>query len=185
MTEMMLTRRQLAVLLAMIAGGTSTDWFWNAAAAGTADVPLKIGLPKPNDPGTEPPFDVFLALSNLVTCRTALDQEMARRMYPLFLDEPWGPEHITKSYRAISALVPEMPEPVGVAACFKGARLGKGEAWFVSHLLTTWYLGIYYHEERPTRRVGYETALMFDPIREDIPVWFTGSREINYWAVDR
>ena len=60
--------------------------------------------------------------------------------------------------------------------------MGKGQAWFTSHLLSTWYLGIYYHEQRPTRRVAYETALMFDAIRGRLPIPFVEATGFGVWS---
>jgi len=175
-----ITRRQLGLGLASVIGSSLLVKYWTSDRYDSLTT-IGIHLPESSYFGT-PSYDVFLALSKLVTCRETLNEDVARKMYPLFLDEPWGPEHIRSTYMALRSAVlaqaakREMPELV------EGASLREAERWFVSHLLATWYLGIYNHHERPTQRITYEGALMYDALQGAIPVWFSGERTPGYWT---
>jgi hypothetical protein len=134
----------------------------SALAAETAHV-LAQPLPALTD-RARPSFDVFLALSRLVTCRARLDPAAARKMYPVFMEEPWGPKHIATAYEGLRKALARAPGPCSAPELIGAGALGKGERWFCAHLLTTWYLGIYYHE-RKTVRLLYDDALMWESVR--------------------
>ena len=124
------------------------------------------------DDPSDPSFEVFVALSAIVLLRDTLDQAAAKRMYKLFMDENWGPQHITSCYRKICKQISGAPDIV---------KLTDGENWFVNHVITTWYLGIYYHEQHIPVRVSYETALMFRPIDDWLPVPFIAGVGFGNW----
>jgi hypothetical protein len=173
-----LSRRQLAGMLVILAGG---------AAAAVWAVPhgdkskLDLALPEAGDPN-KPSLEVFAALSRIVLLRSDLDPEVTQRMYKVFMDEPWGPKHVGTAYgrlrRAIIARnsMPRDAEPVPLDP------LDGGEKWFVSHLLVTWYLGVYYHEKRPTQRITLDGALMFESVRGLMPKPFLESTGFGAWA---
>jgi hypothetical protein len=173
------TRRHIVkTLLALGAGGVSLSYWRSAAAAGGS---IMTAIDEALAP-EKPTLEVFTEVSKLVTLRDALDAETCKRMYAVFLDEPWGPEHILRLYEKISAAlkhgVDKRKRPSLKAAAWD---FDDGEKWFASHLLTTWYLGVYYHEERPTQRVAYETALMFEPTRGLLPVPFVDALGYGAW----
>ena len=178
--EIKMTRRQLALTLASVIGSGLAVKYWPSASDDRATT-IAISLPKAPHIG-KPSYEVFLALSKLVTCRETLNEDVARKMYRVFLDEPWGPEHIKSTYRALRSAVLAQAGQREMPALMKGATLREGELWFISHILTTWYLGIYYHEERPTQRITYEGALMYDALQGAMPVWFSGERIPGYWT---
>ena len=88
------------------------------------------------------------------------------------MNEPWGAEHISGAYRKLR----QQPNESATVE-----KLTEGEGWFVSHLLTTWYLGVYYHEKRPTQRVTYEHALMFDAVKDWLPIPLLESTGPGNW----
>lgn len=116
-------------------------------------------------------FDKFVALSTLVTLQDRLDDATARRMYDVFMKEPWGTEHMAGLCDKLASVL------MG-----KKQELTGGEKWFSGHLLTTWYLGVYYHESSPPLRLAYETALMFRAGDGVIPVPLVESVAFGDWA---
>lgn len=178
MNNVSVSRRRL--LAALLGGSCATlaSTYWKEAAA--AETEGKWRLPD-IDAADAASFSLFLALSQLVTLRPLLDEQVARRMHSLFLDEPWGPHHIQSTY---AQLVEAMEQAGGCSKpCPSAANiaLGKGQAWFAGHLLTTWYLGIYYHERLPPVRVAYAEALMFDAVRPWLPSRFSGHTGFGQW----
>ncbi len=179
MSDFKITRRDL---VASLVGGVTAGLLGSYWSKFEDDTTLfDIELPTSFD-REKPPFEVFLALSKLVTVRTSLDIDAAKRMYPIFMDEPWGSQHIVSSYTQILSLIDLPSHTTPPFTSLVRGKLGKGESWFTSHLLTTWYLGIYYHEARPPVRVTYESALMFDSIRGVLPVPLLESTGYGGWT---
>jgi hypothetical protein len=140
-----------------------------------------LALPPPGDPQA-PSFEVFLELSRIVLLRDRLDEQTARSMYRIFRDEQWGPKHIHTAYAVLRAAIIERGKKANPANPVSRSVLGAGEKWFVSHLITTWYLGVYYHERHPTQRITYEHALMFDAVRGTLPIPYFESTGYGAWA---
>jgi len=181
MSQLNLSRR--ALLAALIGSGIVTG-LWRHLIAGAEANPFPdLKLPEPGPTDRPPSFEIFLALSQLVTLRQQLDDAVARRMFPLFLDEPWGEHHIHSTYAQILSLTrtsgDELLQQAHPAA---SSTLGKGQAWFAAHLLTTWYLGIYYHERMPPVRVAYSEALMHDIAHPAIPRRFVEAVGFGSWS---
>ncbi|MBI2509061.1 MAG: hypothetical protein HYV99_03530 [Betaproteobacteria bacterium] len=163
---------------AILGAALATSAARSALAAETARL-LSRTLPELNDPA-RPSFDVFYALSQLVTCRSRLDRKAAEKLYPLFMEEPWGPKHIATAYEGLTKALTKAPGACSAPELIASGALGKGETWFCTHLLITWYLGIYYHE-RKTVRVLYEDALMQDPVRNLTTIPGLTGGEPGYW----
>jgi D-sorbitol dehydrogenase-like protein len=175
--KILVTRRQLVLTLIAVMGGSAAG-FWSIA--GRDETGVELVLPPPGNP-MFPSLETFRALSQIAFARTVLDETLVRRMYEIFMDEPWGPKHIGTAYAVLyRALGQAKSENWKLAEWLP--LLGPGEKWFVSHLITTYYLGIYYHEQRPTRRVTYEDAAMFDAIRGILPVPFLESTGFGTWT---
>jgi hypothetical protein len=171
-----------SVIAALIRGGISAvavRYLMSTAAAETA---FSLKLPEAGPPNRTPSFEVFLALSQLLTLRSLLDEASARRMYPLFLEEPWGAHHIHSTYAQLLALPDEADKLPRHAHPALGGKLSKGQVWFASHLLTTWYLGIYYHERTAPVRVAYSEALMHDLVHPGIPQRFDEGSGFGAWG---
>ena len=174
------SRRSL--IAALIGGGISAVAARYLMSTAAAETVFSLKLPEAGPPNRTPSFEVFLALSQLVTLRSLLDEASARCMYPLFLEEPWGAHHIHSTYAQLLALLDEADKLPRHAHPFLGGKLGKGQAWFASHLLTTWYLGIYYHERTAPVRVAYSGALMHDLVRPGIPRRFDEGSGFGAWG---
>jgi hypothetical protein len=102
-------------------------------------------------------------------------------MYDVFMQEPWGPKHVGHAYALLREAILKAGssggrEPVSFSA------LQSGERWFISHLVTTWYLGIYYHEQRPTRRITLIGALMYEAARGIAPTPYFESVGFGAWS---
>jgi Membrane bound FAD containing D-sorbitol dehydrogenase len=176
--KIQITRRQLALgLLAALGGGGAIYW-QRVGQDGTA---VDLDLPPSRNPFA-PEFDEFLALSQIVLMRSNLDKAGARKLYDVFVEEPWGPKHIGHAYAVLRRELAQTRRHGGAVGPLSLSRLEDGERWFVKHLLTTWYLGVYYHAERPTQRLLYDEALMFDAIRGVIPVPFLEATGFGAWA---
>jgi hypothetical protein len=172
------TRRQVAVGMLALAGSAGAA-YWRLFAEDRS--PLDLELPRARNPFA-PSFDEFLALSQIVLVRSQLSTDAARRLHKVFLEEPWGPKHIGHAYAILrDELVSHYRTP-GQRGEISLSRLEAGERWFIGHLLTTWYLGIYYHEQRPTQRLLYRDALMFDVIRGTLPIPFLENVGFGAWS---
>ncbi|MFT6490712.1 MAG: hypothetical protein ACJAXQ_001495 [Parvibaculaceae bacterium] len=111
-------------------------------------------------------FNTFKALSQIVTFRSDLHEPTLETIYRVFHDEPWMAEHTLTSYEQLKPFINQEIAPTSNPKL----ALGEGQKWFTEHLLTTWYLGIYYHDRTQPIRVAYEHALMFDAIKETQPI---------------
>ncbi|MEX2128375.1 MAG: sugar dehydrogenase complex small subunit [Xanthobacteraceae bacterium] len=172
-----ISRRRLALGLLAVAGGSAAG-VWSFYGRDRSAV--ELDLPGGGNPFA-PSYEVFLALSQIVLMREKLDEEIARRLFAVFSNEPWGLKHIGHAY----AVLRDELAHTGTAeraAPISLARLGDGERWFVGHLVTTWYLGVYYHEERPTQRITYAGALMFDAVEGLLPVTYFESVGYGSWV---
>ena len=175
-----MTRRQLALGLASVVGAGLLIKFGISAKEIEPET-IELQLPDSSHIGP-PSYDQFLALSKIVTVKETLDDEVARKMFKVFMDEPWGPEHIKSTYRALHASTLASAGNQDMPELLEGVKLTKGERWFVSHMLTTWYLGVYYHEDRSDQRITYEGALMYEALQGAMFPWFTGERTPGYWT---
>lgn len=160
MRKLIVSRRRLIkTLLALGAGSV----FLSCPGAGSIAVAQTAGAPSP---------ETFASLCALVTTHDNLDSGTMSAMYKVFMAEPWGPEHMAGLYAKLTAALKGG----------KPATLTQGEAWFARHLLSTWYLGIYYHEERPVQRITYEHALMFRVLQGKLPVPYLEATGFGKWA---
>ena len=147
-----------SIVVGMFAGANS--------AASYAEMTKKLlQLPEVNlENPKDPSFDVFFRLSQWVTCRRELDKAIAQKMFPLFQAEPWGKNHLASTYEKLQTKLRHRNEEGSILEMMNTEVLGEGEVWFASHILTTWYLGIYYHESREPVRVTYEGALVWQAL---------------------
>ncbi len=137
-------------------------------------------MENPEDPG----FDVFERLSQIVCLNPSLDKTTAARIFGLIKVEPWGLHHVGAVYGKLLAHLSEDGTPRPLSDLIDEGHLSDGEAWFVSHLLTTWYLGIYYHESQPEPvRVSFETSLMWAALDGYLdPPGFSGAQPGDWTA---
>src|SRR5690242_2591106 len=100
MKKIILTRRQIIKSLVALGAGSSLAFYWETLP-GQEKHRLEIA-----GESSKPTIEAFAFLSSVVTMRGALDTGMMKKMYAVFLDEPWGPDHMMRCYRKIVAAVP-------------------------------------------------------------------------------
>ncbi len=103
-------------------------------------------------------FEQFFWLSKIFTMQTDLDENIARKIFQLIMNEPYGNEHLKSVYARIKQrhiLTGKDNDILLVSSDFS-----KGEQWFISHFLLTWYTGIYFHEIG-NHNVTLKHALMY------------------------
>lgn len=172
-----ISRRDLAACLLAVAGSAALpSW----AFAQDGDTRLNISLP-PAAVTSPPSFETFLALSQIVLVEEHLDHALAQQMFDLFMAEPWGPKHIASCYTALRSAFLERDQRGGQATVAK-VSLPYGETWFISHLVTTWYVGVYYHSERPTTWITLHGAMMNRGVRGLLPQRYEESVGFKNWA---
>jgi hypothetical protein len=164
---MALTRRQIATRLFATTGVMALLVYSGSAFLRRSVIENPAAQP---DTAT---FEDFVALSKLALGRLDIDLRVARKIFDVMMEEPHGPMHISAAYAAMQAVSGR----VRPAESLRGA-----ERWFVSHLVTTWYLGIYYHEKRPTQRISSEGALMHQAVRERLVVPYIERTGFGAWV---
>jgi hypothetical protein len=176
-TTISITRREIAIyLLAAAASSALPHW----ASARDDNTRLEITLPAPGGSNASS-FEVFLALSQIVLIEADLDRTVARQLYDLFMAEPWGPKHIASCYAALSTTFLARGQRGGQET-FAQTKLPYGETWFISHLVTTWYVGVYYHPERPTKWITLNRAMMYRSVGGLVPKPYEESVGFGHWA---
>ena len=171
-------RTLLAALLKATVTAVAAN-YWTGLAS--ADETMTIRLPEVDATG-DVSFALFHALSRIVTLREHLDEDVARRMYPLFLAEPWGVHHIRSTYAQLLAVLNLPAANRGPNHPATNTQLGNAQAWFASHVLTTWYLGVYYHERTAPIRVMHSEALMFDAAGSTLPRPYFEATGFGNWS---
>ena len=127
-------------------------------------------------------FEHFYKLSSWVTYQNDLDEDVARYMFEVIKDEPWGDGHTAVVYNKLGRKIAEEQRVVDVAELIKTDYFEHGESWFISHIVMTWYLGIYYHNERETKLITYEGALMRKMAGEHVPIPYYGRTPYGEWS---
>ena len=168
----MLIQMGSGILLSLF---TTTDALAFRALFNTSEFPE---LPDQNNPS----FDVFYRLSQWLTYREELDRDVAQRMFKVFQDEPWGKQHISRVYTKLKTAIQNSKDKTDISALITDKYFDDGESWFLSHLIYTWYIGIYYHDERPVQRITYEDALMFEAAGDWLPVPFLDHTPFGEWS---
>jgi hypothetical protein len=176
-TTISISRREMAFCLLVAAGSCALP---NWATAQDDHMALKIDLPAAGGPSGAS-FEVFVALSQIVLIETDLDRAVAQQMYDLFMAEPYGPKHIAACYAALRAAFLAHARHGGQEA-FMQTKLPYGETWFISHLVTTWYVGVYYHPDRPTQWITLHGAMMYRAVRGLLPSPYEESVGFGKWS---
>lgn len=130
---------------------------------------------------TRPIAEQFWVLSRLVTGRDGLSRKNAERMFPLFAAEPWGENNVSALLRKTLDGLSDPRLPNTVSELMDIGLLDEDQLWFATHLMTTWYLGIYYFEGRE-ERVLYEDALMWEVVADFVQVPGFSEQEYGYWT---
>jgi Membrane bound FAD containing D-sorbitol dehydrogenase len=177
--NIVITRRDLVLCFSALASAGVAVAYW--ASLRNDDTLIDIALPQPGSV-TSPSLEIFEALSRIVLAREKLDEHIARHIYGVMIDEPWGPKHMSTAYAELRTELLERRRKIALVEKSLLLALGRGELWFVMHVITTWYLGIYYHEQRPTQRITFEGALMHEAVRGYIPTPYVESVGFGAWT---
>lgn len=126
-------------------------------------------------------LDVFIRLSAIVTGVSALDRDTAQKILHLIRAEPWGKEHLGQ---IAAKLLPEwaaQPLPDTRQELFEPSRFSDGERWFIGHLMTTWFTGVYYHQIG-NHVVAYRDALMHVALQDVRPIPGHCDGTFGFWS---
>lgn len=140
-----------------------------------ADPAGKAGHTVAND------LDAFIRLSAMVTGVSELDRNTARKVLALISAEPWGKEHLRQ---IAGKLMPEWSAqalPASRQELFEPSRFSDGERWFIGHLMTTWFTGVYYHQTG-NHVVAYRDALMHVALQDVRPIPGHCDGTFGFWS---
>ena len=127
-------------------------------------------------------FTVFYKLSQWLTYREKLSEKAAKKLYKAFQNEPWGKEHIIQVYNKLQNSIENQDTSLDIQSLIEADYFSDGERWFILHLITTWYLGIYYHEDMLNQRVLYEEALMFSSLEGLATIPYYNATPYGDWS---
>ena len=122
----------------------------------------------------------FIKLCELVTGTTKLERETAQQILNCIQNEPWGKEHLGQIARKLLPAYATETLPTDRLVLLDPKRFEEGERWFIGHLLTTWFTGVYYHQT--SRVISYEHALMFAALDDIRPSPSYCAGEFGYWS---
>lgn len=164
-------------------GGLSRRQVVASAAGAIAAIGGQTGFFARAFAATEPLPALFYRLSQSALGRRALPRGFAERLLPHVLKEAWAEKHIRTALSIIDDESGGGPEgPDRVAKLFAAGRLRDGEAWFVRHLVTTYYAGIYYYEGVSPVQLGGHDALIWDVLDGLITRPGQPGLVAGYWA---
>jgi len=134
----------------------------------------------PVEPGSKPwKFDLFFDLSRYITARSELDMKTAQLLFEQFRREEWGWANAARLYSklrdALSMGAASVPD------FLIDGQLSDLDQWFAQHILDAWYEGFYRYEGTEIR-VTYEKALMWEAVRDVVPVQGLSDAEYGYWS---
>ena len=175
--KILISRRDLILFVAAVVASASAVIWWRRSDRDT----IAFSLPPVGNPNA-PSFEAFIALSCIVLARPKIDEALARRLFEKFKREPWGEKHIGTAYKSLLSEMERRRQPILALNSATLSSIPHDERWFISHLLTTWYLGIYYYENQAPERITFEGALMYDAVREIAPIPYFSSVGYGGWA---
>ena len=148
-------RRTLGALLVMLALQSVAGQAWAAA-------------PEKDAAATVEDMKAFMRLSVFLTGVEKLDNEMAQKIFAYMFSEPWGKEHFEQVCAKLSPIFMVDSSIVPRWQLLYPNRFTEGERWFIRHLLTTWYTGVYYYEDK-SQFIAYRRALMNAALLDVMP----------------
>lgn len=119
----------------------------------------------------------FAVLCALLCNYNKIDQSFVASLYKIVQQEPWGAEHATWIYEKIFNVAQNLSDRSKI---FDKSVFTEGENWFVSHLLTTIFTGIYYHDR--SRVISYDKALMHDAFNSIRPTPGRCGGPFGFWS---
>lgn len=126
-------------------------------------------------------LDAFIRLSEIITGTKHLDREAATQVLAAIRAEPWGKEHLAQIAAKLIPSLSDTPLPTDRQMLLDPKRFGDGERWFIGHLLTTWFTGIYYHQSG-NRVVAYKNALMHAALEDVRPIPGHCNGVFGFWS---
>lgn len=136
-------------------------------------------IPKINADSSVISFQGFYDFSKTITGFNELNVKYTRNVYDLIISEPWGKENLKNIISKISQL--ELTASSNQKTIFKADNFDEGEQWFISHLLLTFYTGVFFHETG-NKNISLKDSLMHQ-LQIDYrqpPTYCSG--EIGFWA---
>jgi len=103
-------------------------------------------------------FDEFHLLSQLLTKTKNLNEKVSREIFGLIVSESWGVEHIRQIYNRVRSI--QIQSANEKPLIIKAGDFTDSDQWFISHLLLTWYTGVYFHD-MGNHNVTLKHALMY------------------------
>lgn len=147
------------------------------ATAGLAWAELQDEVPRVKDED----FQAFVTISVFLTGVKQLDLEIAREIFTHLLAEPWGKEHLEQITVKLSPLLMAESMVVPRWQLLHPTRFTGTEHWFIQHILTTWYTGIYYFEDT-SLFVAYQRALMNVALQDVMPTPGFSDGAFGFWS---
>lgn len=162
-------RRRVLTALVVLCASAGLSRFANAAATGKGAGAVAEDL------------DAFIRLSEVITGTKHLDREAATQVLAAIRAEPWGKEHLAQIAAKLMPSLSDTPLPTDRQILLDPKRFGEGERWFIDHLLTTWFTGIYYHQSGD-RVVAYKSALMHAALEDVRPIPGHCNGVFGFWS---
>ncbi|MDD2721894.1 MAG: sugar dehydrogenase complex small subunit [Gallionella sp.] len=138
---------------------------------------LRDEVPKVKDED----FQTFITISVFLTGEKNLDLEIARNIYDHLRAEPWGREHLEQIAVKLSPLLMAESMVIPRWQLLHPTRFTETDHWFIQHILTTWYTGIYYFEDT-SLFIAYQRALMNVALRDVMPTPGFSDMEFGAWS---
>jgi len=129
-----------------------------------------------------PTLEVFTTLSQIVTLHQFLDKKSVETLFNALLKEHSNQFNILKTYKALRALLLKGVKKENLQHQIQKGNIAKGEKWFVQHLITTWYTGIYYVEGQEPIRLFHQEALVWKPLKGIVPIPFVENIDFGLWS---
>ncbi|MDD5180138.1 MAG: sugar dehydrogenase complex small subunit [Gallionellaceae bacterium] len=126
-------------------------------------------------------LDAFIRLSEIIAGTRQLDRDTAMQILEVIRAEPWGKEHLAQIAAKLMPSLSDSPLPADRQALLDPKRFSDGERWFIGHLLTTWFTGIYYHQSG-NHVVSYKNALMHAALEDVRPVPGHCNGVFGFWS---
>jgi hypothetical protein len=123
-------------------------------------------------------LDRFIELSSAITGVQDLDKDTAQKILDLIRVEPWGKEHLSQIGEKI---LPSGNDSHSPQMQLNPAIFTEGERWFIGHLLTTWFTGVFYHQIG-NHVVTYRHALMHTAIQDVRPIPGHCDGSFGFWS---
>lgn len=106
-----------------------------------------------------PDFSTFYTLSQILTYQDDLKHGYAEKIYKVFLEEPWSAKHINTVVTVIKEYSSHNNRAFDIHDAMSVGLFEENETWFISHLIYTWFTGIYYFTGKD-QRIAYHDALI-------------------------